>query len=204
VNHPPSTGPNTVRREAGPRPDGATALFLGKSSADKSQAAGNKEGRAYPLEAPGHNKLPDVGRHSAPGRGHGEKHDADNEDLAAAVQVSQRSANQKQGTASPALLSRFHQGRPQDAHLIFQWADSCTICLDFLVAKKLQSAQTTRQNEKIFLSVRKIEINGSNRIGFDQHDLRTILVDELEVAAVNLRLDEFDDRSTGFDRALFS
>jgi len=94
------------RREAGPRPDGATALFLGKSSADKSQAAGNKEGRAYPLEAPGHNKLPDVGRHSAPGRGHEEKHDADNEDLAAPVQVSQRPANENQGRQEKRV--RFH------------------------------------------------------------------------------------------------
>ncbi len=90
TNHPPSTGPiaAVIDGEAGPRPDRAPPLLLGKISADESQAAGHKQRPANSLETPRNNKLPDVGRESAPGRGYGEEHDTGREDLAAAVQVS--------------------------------------------------------------------------------------------------------------------
>ena len=94
------------RRESGPRPDSATALLLGKISADQSQAAGDKQRPAYSLKAPGDNKLPDVGRQSAPGRGSGEEHNAGGEDLAAAVQVAQRPADEKQRRQEKRV--RFH------------------------------------------------------------------------------------------------
>ena len=105
------------RREAGPRPDGAAALLLGEIGADQSQAAGDQQRAAYSLEAPGNNQLPDVGRQSAPGRGCGEEHDAGGEDLAAAVQVSQRPADEEQRRQEERV--RFHhplnvrQGRMQ-------------------------------------------------------------------------------------------
>ena len=94
------------RREAGPRPDGAAALLLGKISADQSQAAGDQQRPADSLEASGHNQLPDVGRESAPGRGCREEHDAGGEDLAAAVQVSQRAADEEQRRQEKRV--RFH------------------------------------------------------------------------------------------------
>jgi hypothetical protein len=52
VNHPPSTGPiaAVIDGEAGPRPDSAAALLLGKISADQSQAAGDQQRPAYSLE----------------------------------------------------------------------------------------------------------------------------------------------------------
>src|SRR3984893_172500 len=83
------------RREARPRPDSAAALLLGKIRTDQSQAAGDKQGSAYSLEAPGNSQLADIRGKSAPGGGGGEEHDAGGEDLAAAVQVSQRPADEE-------------------------------------------------------------------------------------------------------------
>ena len=90
TNHPPSTGPIAAVIDVKPDhvPIARPRSFSEKISADQSQAAGNKQRPAYSLETPGNNKLPDVGRESAPGRGYREEHDAGGEDLAAAVQVS--------------------------------------------------------------------------------------------------------------------
>jgi hypothetical protein len=48
------------------------------------------------LEAAGNDKLPDIGRQSAPGRSYSEEHHAGCEDLAAAVQVAQRPADEEE------------------------------------------------------------------------------------------------------------
>src|SRR5437879_120420 len=84
-------------RETRPRTDGAATILLRKISADQSQATGDKQRSADSLEAPGNNQLPDIRRESAPSGGYGEEHDSGGEDLAAAIAVSQRSANEEQG-----------------------------------------------------------------------------------------------------------
>src|SRR5579862_2238861 len=94
------------RGEAGPRPDRPPTLFLGKISADESQAAGYQQRPSNALETPRDNKLPDVRRQSAPGRGYREQHDTGREDLAAAVEVPERSANEEQRSQKESV--RFH------------------------------------------------------------------------------------------------
>jgi hypothetical protein len=48
------------------------------------------------LKAPGQNQMANVGRKAAPGRGYGEERNTGGENLAAAVQVAQSSAREKQ------------------------------------------------------------------------------------------------------------
>ena len=70
--------------------------LLGKISADQGQTAGDKQGAAYSLKAPGQNQLVNVRREPAPRRGDGEERNTGGEHLAAAVQVAQSSAREKQ------------------------------------------------------------------------------------------------------------
>ena len=74
----------------------ARAPFSEKLALISARLPGTSSAPPIPLQAPRDNQLPDVGRQSAPCRGSREEHDAGGEDLAAAVAISQRSANEQQ------------------------------------------------------------------------------------------------------------
>ena len=62
--------------------------FSGKLALMRARLPGTSSAPPIPWRPLRSNKLPDVGRESAPSRGHGEEYYTDREDLAAAVQVS--------------------------------------------------------------------------------------------------------------------
>ena len=98
VNHPPSTGPMAAVIDVKPDhvPMARPRSFSEKIRADQSQAAGDKQRPADSLDSSGNNQLEDIWCESAPGRGDGEERNSGRKDFAAAVDVSQRSADQKQ------------------------------------------------------------------------------------------------------------
>ena len=108
VNHPPSTGPMAAVIDVKPDhvPMARPRCSWEKLALIRARLPGTSSAPPIPWRPSGNDQLPDVGRQSAPGRGYGEEHDAGGEDLAAAVQVSQRPADEEQRRQEKRV--RFH------------------------------------------------------------------------------------------------
>src|SRR5580700_490716 len=83
-------------RETRPETDRAAPLFARVGGADQRQAAGRQQRSADPLDAARRDEHLDTAGERARDGGRREEHDAAREDLAAAVEVAQRSAQQNQ------------------------------------------------------------------------------------------------------------
>src|SRR6202020_2118235 len=82
--------------EARPSSDRAATLLFGKTSTDQTQAPRNKQRPADSLAASGYDQYLDIGAQAAPDRGCREEHYPADEDFAAAKDVSQGAADEKQ------------------------------------------------------------------------------------------------------------
>src|SRR5438067_2243537 len=90
---PDSGGDGTQAR---PRPDGASTFLLRKRTADDRETARHQQRRANSLGRAGSNELTDVGRESAPCRCQREQGDANQENAASSIVISERSADKQQ------------------------------------------------------------------------------------------------------------
>ena len=98
ISQPPTTGPTAAsnRRETGPCADGLAAGLLVERCTNDGKTSRHKKGRSHTLDTPGDHQLTNAGSPAASRGSQRENHNTQHEHAPAAVQVSERAADENQ------------------------------------------------------------------------------------------------------------